>query len=289
MLPTSKRLGLPDGRTLAWTEFGATDGRPVLYCHGTPGSRLEAAVLDADARARGLSIIACDRPGYGDSSPRPGRSISSAGADLVALVNHLGLKRYALLAVSGGAPYALALAQSHPERVRAVALVCPLGPPTEPVLARELHASARFAFRIARRHPVWLPGLVARPHAWLIGRSPMLALRILRVAHTPADRQVLSRPEVVQNLCVNMAMAMRQQGAGLSEDLTAAVAPWPIDYARVTAPVRIWHGSADRLVHAAHARWLAARLPQARLTLLPDEGHFSLPYGHAAQVLDALA
>jgi len=35
------RFTLPDGRTLAYAEFGQSSGHPVLDFHGSPSSRLE--------------------------------------------------------------------------------------------------------------------------------------------------------------------------------------------------------------------------------------------------------
>jgi pimeloyl-ACP methyl ester carboxylesterase len=66
---------LDDGRTVGYAEFGSLDGRSVLWCHGEPGSRLEAEAFAPAATEHGLRIIGIDRPGYGLSSPRPGRSI----------------------------------------------------------------------------------------------------------------------------------------------------------------------------------------------------------------------
>ena len=46
--PLSQYLRLPDGRTLAYADYGTPEGKPVFYFHGLGGSRLEAAMLDAD-------------------------------------------------------------------------------------------------------------------------------------------------------------------------------------------------------------------------------------------------
>jgi pimeloyl-ACP methyl ester carboxylesterase len=73
----------PDGRTLAVEDAGDRDGRPVLVHVGTPNSRHLYGRTVADATARGLRLISYDRPGYGDSTPQPGRT----------RVNHPGKSR----------------------------------------------------------------------------------------------------------------------------------------------------------------------------------------------------
>ncbi|MDS0260264.1 hypothetical protein NDI56_12745 [Haloarcula sp. S1CR25-12] len=73
MSPTAdtQSLDRPDGRTLTYADHGDPDGSPVLFCHGTPGSRL--GVPDSGAvAATGTRLLTVDRPGYG--GPLPGRS-----------------------------------------------------------------------------------------------------------------------------------------------------------------------------------------------------------------------
>jgi len=64
-----RTIRLPDGRGLAYSEWGDLAGRPVVLLHGTPGSRL--ICLDEDATlAAGVRLLTMDRPGYGLSDPR---------------------------------------------------------------------------------------------------------------------------------------------------------------------------------------------------------------------------
>ena len=102
---------LPDGRRLAYAQWGDLLGMPVFYCHGFPGSRLEAHLGDAAARRLGIRLIAPDRPGFGESTLQPHRRLSDWPDDLIALADSLELDRFHLLGVSGGGPYALACGQ----------------------------------------------------------------------------------------------------------------------------------------------------------------------------------
>ena len=49
----SQSFRLPDGRTLAYAEYGAPGGKPVFYFHGSAGSRLEPAMLDGEDLRKG--------------------------------------------------------------------------------------------------------------------------------------------------------------------------------------------------------------------------------------------
>src|SRR5262252_963321 len=110
-------LRLRDGRQMAYLDLGPPTGLPLLCCHGTPGSRLEFRSAAPHAAALGTRLIAPDRPGYGGSDFRRGSLLDWAD-DGAALLDALGLPRAAVLGVSGGVEYALALAYRYPGRVR---------------------------------------------------------------------------------------------------------------------------------------------------------------------------
>jgi pimeloyl-ACP methyl ester carboxylesterase len=68
-------LDLADGRSLAWREFGDPEGVPTIAVHGSPDSSAVWGLLDEPARVAGVRVVAPDRPGFGASTPQPGRSI----------------------------------------------------------------------------------------------------------------------------------------------------------------------------------------------------------------------
>ena len=59
-------VGLRDGRTLGYAEYGDPAGSPLLYFHGHPGSRLEAAFLATAAHRAQIRLVGVDRPGMGN-------------------------------------------------------------------------------------------------------------------------------------------------------------------------------------------------------------------------------
>jgi alpha-beta hydrolase superfamily lysophospholipase len=88
---------LPSSRTLTFATFGSPTGPTILYQHGFPGSRLEAAHFDSLARDLGLRVIAIDRPGHGGSSPHPGAGLKEWAKDVEAVVDGLRIGRVGVL------------------------------------------------------------------------------------------------------------------------------------------------------------------------------------------------
>ena len=112
----------PDGRTLAVEESGDLAGRPVLVHTGHANSQAPLRPEHArDAAARGLRLISYDRPGYGGSSPQPGRTVADCAGDVRAICAELGIDRLATWGISGGGPHVLACAALLPDLVTAAA------------------------------------------------------------------------------------------------------------------------------------------------------------------------
>jgi pimeloyl-ACP methyl ester carboxylesterase len=146
-----QRMQLSGGRTLVFDEYGTTDGFPIVYMHGTPGSRKEWLLFGTDnmvgmARVR---LIVPDRPGIGLSQIQPGRMITDWADDIRQLADHLRITRFSVLGISGGCSYALVCAASMPERVVSVGIVSGIGPHNVPGLSGT-HGLA-LGFQSARR------------------------------------------------------------------------------------------------------------------------------------------
>jgi len=152
-------LKLKDGRALGFRPYGPKDGVLTFYFHGVPGSRLGARL----APTPGMRPVAVDRPGYGLSTPFPGRGPADWPTDIAALTNYLGFKRFALLGISGGAPCGLACARYLADRISSVAIVCGVGPPGSPGMDG---GTMRMLLRIGRHRISHIP-LVELARLWL--------------------------------------------------------------------------------------------------------------------------
>jgi pimeloyl-ACP methyl ester carboxylesterase len=110
-----------DGRTLAVEDYGDPASRPVLVHMGTPNSRYLYGPNVRDAAERGLRLIGYDRPGYGESSPQPGRTVADCADDVRTICAELSIDRLATWGISGGGPHVLACAALLPDLVTAAA------------------------------------------------------------------------------------------------------------------------------------------------------------------------
>ena len=283
---THRHIRLADGRRLGFAIYGDTQGRPLLYFHGFPSSRLEAAYCDGAARHQGICIVAVDRPGYGLSDFQPGRRLSAWPEDIKQLTEALGFERFGVLGVSGGGPYALACAWKMPEKLSSVKIVCSLAPLTQPETLRALHWHARLAFGLARRSYalLWLTYGITLGTA--IRVCPEIACGWQWLPGSPADRATLAHSEVQALMQANLRESLRAGVRGALWDAVIYARDWGFPLDQIQVPVEIWHGEADTIVPPYHCHVLADALADGRVKLVAGEGHYSLPIEHCEIILE---
>lgn len=273
------------GHDIGVAVYGDPDGTPVLALHGTPASRLMYRRGDGPARLHRLKLYAPDRPGYG-LTPAGGTASLAARTDLnVALADALGLDRFAVLGVSGGAPYAVALASRLGARVSALSLVSPMGPVADyvsqgrPPLPR---LQRRFFLKLSQRQWLLKPGAALAVSAFR--RAPDLFARAFKGALGGADSRLLSDRDVRAGLIAMTQEAVRSGAGGAIADFAIYGRPWGVDFNRITAPSVVYIGTADKVVPIPVAAYLAQRIPHCRLISLPGAAHFWI-LQHAGDVL----
>lgn len=274
--PDVERLQLPDGRLLAWQAYGAPEGVPVLFLHGFPGCRLQAALLDEPARRQGLRLIAPDRPGFGLSSPAPGRSLLSYAGDLHQLAGHLGLHLLGLLGVSCGGAYAMAAASRLGPMVVHLGLMAGMGPMDQPALRKGQLLPLRLLFGLARLRPGLAAPLLALDRLGL-QRDAEAAVKALARWLSPADRALLQqRPEILQLFAQSLAEAYRQGIQGAVQEAALIAGPRGFALGEVNVPCDVYQGGQDGHVPPAMGRYLAHHLAAAQLHQYPKQGHLSI-------------
>jgi pimeloyl-ACP methyl ester carboxylesterase len=261
---------LADGRRLCWQEAGAPNGRPIIALHGTPGSRLKYMGADDQARTRGLRLICPDRWGYGLSSAPRTPSLTAYASDVAALAAHLSLDRFGLVGVSGGGPFAAAVAAALPERVTRLALIAPVGPIEAGTDLRLFH---RLCFQWVPRRPGALEIIFGLYRLALLA-APGHAVRLAAAVARGSDRALMREPDVRNRLAETFRTGLARQIAGGVIDIRLFSKAWDFNCATIATPTRIWMGDEDRNVPLVAALRLARRIPESEMTLLEGEGHF---------------
>jgi pimeloyl-ACP methyl ester carboxylesterase len=282
------RVDLPAGRRLDVQVSGPENGVPLVYHHGAPGAAVLYPPMVHAAARRGLRTVAYARPGYGHSSPRPGRVIADAVSDTVAVLDALGVGDFVTVGWSGGGPHALACATLLPGRCTSAATIGGVAPVTAQGLdwTAGMGADNIEEFGAAMSgEPALTPYLGAQAKILGTVTGPEVA-EALGDLVSEVDRRQLTG-DFAEYLAESFRVAVVDGIAGWRDDDLAFVRDWGF---RLDGgcPVAIWQGDQDRMVPYAHGQWLAAQVPGARAHLLPGHGHLSLLGDVFDDILDDL-
>jgi pimeloyl-ACP methyl ester carboxylesterase len=263
-MTVERDVRLTDGRLLRTYDSGG-DGFTILWHHGSPQTGVPLVPLLAAAAERELRLLSYARPGYGGSTPSPGRDVASAASDVGQLADALGVDRFAVMGASGGGPHVLACAALLPGRV--MGAVC---------LASPAPFADDFDWSAGMRSP---GGLLAATKGRDARAHYAASDEFDPDNFTEADWAALAG--TWSSLGADAQLAGGAGPGGLIDDDVAFAGPWGFDLSAVTAPVLLVQGGEDRVIPPAHADRLLPRLRRAELWLRPGDGHVS--------VLDACA
>ena len=261
---------LPDGRRLAYAEYGDPSGVPVLFLHGSPGGRLGGAVNHERYVRQGLRVVSPERPGYGDSDAAPGRTVRDVGGDLVALLDHLGLDRVFGVGGSGGGPHALALAAVAPERVHAAGVLVGAAPQLPEEVSAQVETNQRVHASLS--DPEALRELLAAM------REVVLTQGITALLKDAPESDQAQWAKNIELMNTAMTTALQPGIEGLFDDYLAIWArPWGFEPGDVKVPVVWAAGADDKNVPLAAAHRVADQLPDCRFLAWEGVGHAPQP------------
>lgn len=272
----------PDGRVLAVEDAGDLAGRPVLVHNGTPMSRRLYGPNVADAAGRGLRLISYDRPGYGGSTPQPGRTVADCAADVRAICVALGIGKLAMWGLSGGGPRVLACAALLPDLVTAAACLASFAPYDAGELDWFDGLQAADAYRLALTDPGAVRAGLDEARKDVLATTASGLAEEWAPSLSAADAAVLTG-ELAEYIIRTNHEALAPGSQGWWDDSYGLIRPWGFELADITVPVLLLHGRQDKFVPFAHGQWPATHIPGVEARLL-DDGHLTLQQHRVSEV-----
>jgi pimeloyl-ACP methyl ester carboxylesterase len=232
--------------------LSAGDGEPLVYLHGAGTVTGFDALLPLAERFR---LIVPVHPGFGESADDPAiDDVHDYRRHYLDLFDELGLEQLSLIGHSMGGWIGSNFAIDHPERVRRLVLVAPLG------LKVDEHPTVDI---------FTIPG--HEIGAWLANDLSVFE------GHVP----VPPTPEFLADGYREMTSAARVLWA---RPYDLKLARW---LHRLTMPTLILWGDADRVIPAGQAPVWAEHIPGAEVKVLPGVGH--LVFDESAEAAEAVA
>jgi pimeloyl-ACP methyl ester carboxylesterase len=275
-------VALRSGRHVALRRLAeGGSGRTVVFCHPAPG----AGTFDPDPEQtvlRDVTLLAVDRPGYGESdpvAPDEWATVDKAADDLAEVLTAVDAFAGGPVGVVGwsaGGRVALALAARRPDLVERVVV---FGTP----------APERDVPWLPSPVGDWLEALHDQPPAAVHAGLGELFAAV--AAYEPGSLRPLDLlggvdldsaslnavPGSRQRLQEMLAGAFAQGTAGLAADVAGyGLRSWGFEPAAVHAKTLLLYGSRDPYAANRHATWWQRRLGQARMEMAPGAGPLAL-------------
>ncbi len=260
-----------DGTSLAYEDTG--EGLPVLCLAG-----LTRNMRDFDFVAPhlpGVRLIRMDYRGRGESDwPGPETyTLMQEGADALALLDHLGIDKVAILGTSRGGLIAMGLGALARDRLLGVCLN-DIGPDIDP---GGLEAIMAYLGKP--------PAMKTLAEAAQLRAAYMQAMGFENVAPEVWEREVgFSYEEIEGGLKLRYDPRLREAVAAMAEQELPDL--WPLFGALKGLPVALIHGANSNLLTADTVARMRAENPQMRLAEVPGRGH--VPFLDEPEALEVL-
>ena len=295
----NETMTLSDGRKLGYTDIGVRGAYPIFWFHGWPSCRLSLVGSVSHAEAVNVRIISIDRPGLGLSDSQPNRRIIDFPNDVRELAQHLGLRKYKILAVSGGCPYGLACAKFLPRsECSAIGIMAGMAPWTFET-AQYMNPTMR----------IWA-NLTAWSYVFALYRAGRRAIkdRIRHVAERDRCKARLERLNSCNDDTLREEIRYQQckldytefeleshneifkQGIqGVARDRYIVVLPWGFDLRRIRRKILFWYGEDDINTPMQMGEYMREQIGHGSvLKSYPGETHWTINKNHIREILREL-
>lgn len=278
---TKSSIKLNNGKRIGLSIYGETKLFPVFYFHGWPGSRLELENLPINKKK--CNIIALERPGYGLSDTIPNFKILDWPKIVLEVADKLNLKKFSIIGVSGGAPFASACGYSiKNERLKCIALVCGLAPHNAKGMDK---GRVGFLMQLGKRPIVsWI--LLNFLRTRLLNSNPEKSFIKWKekIPLPKSDRNLFNKNRGIK-LIKNFRESVRNGISGVYRDAKLYSSDWDFDLRNIKKNFFIWHGKSDYTVPSITSYYYKKNLKNKKIFLKPYEGHFSICYNYINEII----
>lgn len=271
----TKTVDTPDGRKLAYVEFGDPSAPLVIHNHGGPSCRLEGQLLANGAITNGLRLVAVDRPGIGQSSPQKDRSYKGWCDDLTTIADALGYDQFGVSGWSEGGPFPIAAAfYIDPSRLRHVTSIAGgnFGTFGDNWAAQYQDKADAMGGKLAM-HSKLAFHLMYEMLALDAKHFRRSYFATCYKAVNEYDQRLLDDPAMVSAWGDMSAECFAQGSIGLVDDSELLYHQWAFDVSTIERPVHMWQGTDDRLIPYELNKQIADRMPGTVWHEVEGAGH----------------
>ena len=285
-MQTDESIILSDGRTLAFAEYGDSLGFPIFYFHGGQESRLSSIFMDRSAKELNIRIISPDRPGIGNSTFQDNRQFLDWGRDIAELADSLGLDKYSVFGLSGGAPHVLACILADSSSIQNASIISGATPYNYKGTLRDMWFPVKLIHWFASmKNDKQLRKFIQNDFDGLVNKPEKRMKQFQNYLPKPDKILMTNHPEYGWEFIEGSKESYRQGIEGVVQEWKLYVSDWQMELNTIHFPINLWYGSSDKMAPVNRAYYYDNELPESMLKVIENEGHFSLIRNHLKEIL----
>lgn len=281
--PSSNLATLPvmslrtgEGRRLEWIEFGDPKGAPLLFTHLDLGLSRWPAPAERAARAQGIRVIVPYRAGFGRSDPiaKDQDYTTAVAQDYLTVLDHLGLRRVAVLCQGADFRFACALSLAKPSLVTGIIGCAAQLPLRHAAQYDRMDKWQRFILANARFAPKVLPFLVQAGYS-LARRLGKEKFFTLVNGGSAADMMAFAQPQIREAVLLGSEISLGAKVSAhqaFTRECLSSEKDWSHLVQAVKVPVVLLQGDQDPQTPVQTVRELMVDFPHLDITFLPNTG-----------------
>jgi pimeloyl-ACP methyl ester carboxylesterase/DNA-binding CsgD family transcriptional regulator len=269
---------LSDGRTLEYFTLGPETGDAVVFFDAAAGNEIDIVGLPAEClphlERHNIRLITPCRPGTFRSDPKPMKSLREFAPDVAELLDHEGIARFSVCAVSFGSASALGVTHELQHRIDRLLLSSAYYPKYQHPNWRDLDHFYHLSNVLGQKFPALVCHMLPFFVRSVMQNADKYFDRYIKNSRSAHDIEVLSNP-TSRRRCAEMLGERTAAGmAGMVEENLLNAKGWDFDLGEIKVPVELVHGTLDNVSPIEGGALLAEHLPNAVLHPLPEKGHY---------------
>ena len=288
-MQTDNLIKLSYGRVLGYAEYGDSLGYPILYFHGGQESRLSSKFMDSAAKKLNVRIISLDRPGVGLSTFQKNRQFIDWGKDVSEFADSLRLEKYSIFGLSGGAPHVLACLISDSSRIENATIVSGATPYNYKGTLKDMWFPVKLIHWFASwKKDKHLRTVIQNDFDGLLHKPEKRIKQFQKYLPKPDKKLMFEHPEYGWEVIEGSKESYKQGIDAVVQEWKLYVSDWQMQLNTIQFPVNLWYGSSDRMAPTYRGEYYKKELPNSKLKVFENEGHFSLIRNHLEEILTEL-
>ncbi len=261
--------------------------RKILFFHGFPGSSAQIQLFESSLEQHQTQVICFDRPGYNLSDIQTENMLEDTIQISEEILKNLNIKKVEIVTVSGGTPYGIYFALKRPELVSSIRVMCGLGYLQNNEIRKLFSNLSLMSIKLLPFIPGRVLQKIVRPGKKKSVEKPS-ALFEFFYPTSISDRKIIVERNLRSNLDRVLTEAVHLNARGPHYDTKVFLSNWGHNIKNLQVPIHFWHGSEDQVIQAKVSEVMSKLIPHSKLTIMPNEGHLSLPVRHTPQILSLL-